>query len=170
MIYSYNNQYPKPLPSRLKLPDGTTRTDPASFTPEEIALAGYVAAEDYPTVVYPNKLEWTGTSWLVRPPNNSETQQQIRQVQEHCKQMLFNTDYKIIKAFEQGVSIDPEFAAYRQQLRDLYNNVADPWFVIWPTLEIAQEETVEIPATDHELETLEKTEPTDSSNNSDIVE
>jgi hypothetical protein len=42
MLYSIHNQRPAPLPALIRLSDGRPRTDPASFTAEEIADAGYV--------------------------------------------------------------------------------------------------------------------------------
>lgn len=42
MLYSIHNQRPAPLPFRIRLSNGFTRTEPASFTAEEIADAGYV--------------------------------------------------------------------------------------------------------------------------------
>lgn len=40
LLYSFLNQEPTPLPNRLEL-DGVTRTDPNTFTEEELARAGY---------------------------------------------------------------------------------------------------------------------------------
>lgn len=51
-LYSLNGGTPAPLPFRIRVPDGVgglrTRTDPASFTTEELAAAGYVAADAPP--------------------------------------------------------------------------------------------------------------------------
>ena len=42
MLYSINNARPAPLPFRIRLSNGFTRTEPDTFTAEEIADAGYV--------------------------------------------------------------------------------------------------------------------------------
>ena len=42
MLYSFRQQRPAPLPALIRLSDGRPRTDPASFTAEEILDAGYV--------------------------------------------------------------------------------------------------------------------------------
>jgi hypothetical protein len=42
MLYSIRQQRPAPLPFRIRLSNGFTRTEPASFTTEEVADAGYV--------------------------------------------------------------------------------------------------------------------------------
>lgn len=53
-LYSYNGAAPAPLPSRsrIRVPDGAggwrSRTDPGTFTAEELAAAGYVTAEAGP--------------------------------------------------------------------------------------------------------------------------
>ena len=41
MLYSLNNQRPAPLPHRIRMPDGFTRTDASTFTQDEIQAAGY---------------------------------------------------------------------------------------------------------------------------------
>ena len=41
MLYSYRTCWPQELPFRIRLSDGFTRTDPSTFTAEEIADAGF---------------------------------------------------------------------------------------------------------------------------------
>lgn len=137
MIYSYKGQYPAPLPHRIVLSSGQTRTDASTFTAEEILDAGYLAVEAPPVADYPNRIGWTGTHWAIREPNAYETQVQVQQIQSECERLLFETDYKVIKAVELGVSVEPAVALYRQQLRDLYNSVdtVDIWNISWPVLE-----------------------------------
>jgi hypothetical protein len=136
MIYSYKNQYPAPLPHRIILSNGLSRTDNTTFTAEEILDAGYVDVDQPPTVEYPNRLEWAGTEWLVRSPNENEISQQIQQIQSNCQRLLLETDYKVIKAVEIGVPVEAHVVSYRQQLRDLYNNAhsMDVWSITWPQL------------------------------------
>ena len=49
MLYSLRGNYPTELPNRIRLSDGSTRTDPENFTAEMIADAGYYEVEDPPT-------------------------------------------------------------------------------------------------------------------------
>lgn len=136
MLYSHNQKTPAPLPHRIVLSNGMTRTDKTTFTAEEIADAGYVAAPEKPTAQYPNKVDWDGTQWVAREPNQAEINAQIRSVQTSCESLLASTDYKVIKAMELGQPLDPAYTAYRQALRDLYNNIhLDPWNPTWPSLE-----------------------------------
>lgn len=71
MLYSYKGSLPAPLPFRITLPNGFTRTDPSTFTPEEIALAGYTGPYTEPPY-NPNTqvLEWVNGAYVVRnlPP------------------------------------------------------------------------------------------------------
>jgi hypothetical protein len=75
MLYSYKGQYPKPLPFRIFLADGTTRTDSASFTDIEIQQAGFVKVLNKPDVDLTQTVLWdSGTlSWIVQ----TKTQEQL---------------------------------------------------------------------------------------------
>ena len=71
MLYSIYQQRPAPLPFRIRLSNGFTRTEPASFTAEEIADAGYIGpytepAYDTATV----QLLWVGNAYVIEalPP------------------------------------------------------------------------------------------------------
>lgn len=136
MVYTNNGSYPAELPFRIVLSNGSTRTDPSTFTAEEIADAGYLLVDDPPSYEYPNKLEWTGTAWLVRAPTDAETHYKWLEIQTECRRLLVNTDYKVVKAYETGMLIDHVYIVYRQALRDLYNNTnnVDPWTVEFPVL------------------------------------
>jgi hypothetical protein len=66
MLYSYNGQYPTSLPERIRLSDGSTRTDSSTFTSDELTDAGYVAAGDFPAYDSDTqKVIWNGTAWEV---------------------------------------------------------------------------------------------------------
>ena len=134
MLYSYKGAYPTQLPNKIILSSGLSRTDRTTFTPEEIADAGWVAVDYPPEVSYPNKLEWDGTSWVVRPPNDSETKIKQQEIRDWCQRKLNESDYRVIKALESGIPLDAVYVTYRQELRDLYNNIIniDPWNINFP--------------------------------------
>lgn len=73
-IYSYNGAYPQKIPFRIRLSDGRTRTDPTSFTSEEIADAGYTPVADTPTITDSQVLEWDSQAidWVVRDKTAEE--------------------------------------------------------------------------------------------------
>ncbi len=67
-LYSHNEEYPDILPSRIRLSDGSTRTSSETFTPEEIADAGYVGPifkPDYDHLT--EQLIWNGQEFSVSP-------------------------------------------------------------------------------------------------------
>lgn len=138
MYYSRYNEYPiswEEFPDRIRMPTGLTRTSKITFTEDEIAAVGYIQVEDPPTADYPNKLEWSGDEWHVRPPNISEIDQQKNNIKLECQKRLQETDYRVIKSFETGISLDQSYTQYRQDLRDLFNSVdnIDIWNIRWPS-------------------------------------
>ncbi len=54
---------PGPLPFRIRLTGGVTRTDPESFTPEEIEAAGYVPAPEKPAPADGCVVVWRDGAW-----------------------------------------------------------------------------------------------------------
>ena len=133
-LYSHNGAYPAPLPNKIVLADGTSRTDKTTFTAEEIASAGYVAVPDKPSATYPNIVEWDGAAWVTRAPNENEILLRWREVRAIRDRKIAYTDYQILKSYEQGQTADPVLVAYRQALRDIPQNNADPFFITWPSI------------------------------------
>ena len=134
ILYSKNGEYPQEIPFMITLSTGMVRSDPSTFSAEEIADAGYIEAPEPPHYEYPNRLDWDGSNWFVRDPNQQEIAQKWAEIQTRCIGLLSETDYKVIKAYEQGDPADPAYVAYRQQLRDIYNKLGydSPWFIQWP--------------------------------------
>jgi hypothetical protein len=97
-IYSYKTQHPKPIPFRIKLSNGRTRTDPSSFTAEEIADAGYVAVRDMPSIEANQIVFWSSSEidWIVR----DKTEQEL-QAESETRRSKINghRDYRIAKGF-----------------------------------------------------------------------
>lgn len=134
MLYSLNGAYPTHLPNRIRLSNGLTRTNNSTFTEEELADAGYVQVSDPPTITYPEVLDWSGTEWVVRQPNQSEIDALWITTRAECVRLLSESDYKVLKAYEAQQPVPTEWINYRQALRDIYNNVnnLDPYFIVWP--------------------------------------
>lgn len=136
ILYSHNGKFPTRLPNRIKLSDGTTRTDSSTFTEEEIADAGWSVVDNPPSVTYPNKLTWNSIEgWVISEPTALDIAKKWETIREWCQDELAKTDYKVIKALEAGVALDEEYVTYRQEIRDLHNNVndVDPWSVVYPS-------------------------------------
>jgi hypothetical protein len=79
MLYSLNGNYPQPLPFRIRLPDGSTRTEPSTFTPEDIVSAGYVQVEDEPIPTDTQVVSWSPStiSWIIREKTPEELQAEL---------------------------------------------------------------------------------------------
>lgn len=71
-LYIKSGSLPVPLPSRIRLSDGRIRTNPASFTPEEIADAGYLPAAPRPVPAAHQVVSWGGTDWVIRDKTTDE--------------------------------------------------------------------------------------------------
>jgi hypothetical protein len=71
LLYSHNNQRPEPLPFRITLPNGFTRTDPSTFTEAEISAAGFTGPYTEPAYnPATEQLEWANGAFVVvaKPP------------------------------------------------------------------------------------------------------
>ena len=70
VLYSLRGQYPQPLPDRIILSNGFSRTG-GNYTPEDIADAGYFAVEIPSYDPNTHQLNWNGTEFelaLIPPP------------------------------------------------------------------------------------------------------
>lgn len=145
MLYTKNGSYPAPLPHRIRLSDGTTRSDASTFTSEEIADAGYIPAEEMPIASKTEQVYWTADGWLVVDISEQVEQKARVNFKERCLAELEATDYKVIKSIELGEPLDTDYVAYRQALRDAYNAANDLSIPLpqMPVLIITTEEPVE---------------------------
>ena len=138
-LYSLNGELPEALPFRIYLTDSDglvyTRTDPESFTPEEIALAGNVEVSDPPETPENHSVSWSGTEWIVT--DNTEALQakalstQIATNRSNRNALLKLSDVYIIKAYESGEAVSEDLKTYRQALRDIPQQ-EDQFNVLWP--------------------------------------
>ena len=125
---------PSARPTKITLPNGLSRTE---FSEQELLEAGYIAAPPKPIAIFPQRVEWTGSEWRVRDPNEGEINTQIIAIREEVVRRLSASDYRVTKAAEAGIAVSDNVKAYRQRLRDIYNliDVSSIWSVAWPTLE-----------------------------------
>jgi hypothetical protein len=78
-LYSRNNEWPQELPFRVTLADGSTRTDPSTFTAQELTAWGYNGPLTPPEYdAYTQVLEWTSGAFSVRPMTGEEIAARIR--------------------------------------------------------------------------------------------
>lgn len=85
-LYSLNGGTPAPLPFRLIMPDGSTRTDPATFTSEEISSAGYIMVPEKPLAANMHQLiEWNGSVWTITDTRTLESAKELKLAQLKVK-------------------------------------------------------------------------------------
>lgn len=142
MMYSYKNQYPTILPDRIRLSNGMTRTDKTTFSADEIADAGYVLAAPYPDNTNEfQKVEWTGTDWIVVGMSDDEYESaksemwvKIRTLRNSMLSML---DWRVARVQSQirlGIPTTDsllQLDEYAQALRDITTQT-DPFNIEWP--------------------------------------
>lgn len=147
MLYSHKNQYPTTLPFRIVLSDGRTRTDPATFTLEEIADAGYVAVNDPPTPLDNQTLQWTGIDWiLIDKPENLILQEEQNKIfnqwfniRQHRDQMIRDVEWRYNRYHRQvrlGLPTTDKIEDldnYIQALADITQQ-PDPFNIVWPPI------------------------------------
>lgn len=137
LLYSHNNARPEPLPFRITLPNGFTRTDPSTFTEDEITAAGYIGPYTQPS--YDSRtevLDWNGSEYFIRPHNTQELEDQWNKVREQRNQLLKDSDWTQISDYDLGLENKEQWATYRQELRDLPNVQSNPFDILWTKINI----------------------------------
>jgi hypothetical protein len=132
-LYSLNNAWPAALPFRVYLPDGTTRTDPSTFTEAELKAWGYTGPYTLPTYdSHTEVLDWVGTAYLVRPmtpdEQNAAKDRQWVEVRLERNRLLQLCDWTQLP---DSPADKQAWASYRQALRDITQE-PDPFAIIWP--------------------------------------
>lgn len=145
MLYSHNGLYPTTLPNRIRLSDGSTRTEPDTFTDEEIADAGYVLVSDPPG--YDNttqRLNWD-SDWSIENLDSAELaiieNQNWLNIREERNNLLKESDIEALKEIENTREISEELITYRTALRNIPQNHENSTDVVWPNKPWVVEET-----------------------------
>lgn len=135
-LYSFGGAYPSAIPARLKFPDGTTKTDPSTFTQDDLVYAGYTQVPDKPSITNTQVLSWDSVivSWSVRDKTAEELQQELNAawaiLRSQRNALLRESDWtQLADATVNSLA----WANYRQELRDLPANTQNPYSPIWPT-------------------------------------
>lgn len=150
-LYSLNGNYPiEQIPFRITLSDGSTRTDPESFTEEEILDAGFVVVDEKPVIdLNTQTVSWSieNVSWVVTDLTSEEiaTNEESRlatiwsDIRKERDDLIDNIMWKV-QRYESYVrqGLEPiddivELDTYIQALRDI-TEVDDPTEIQWPSL------------------------------------
>lgn len=141
MLYSYKGQYPAPLPSRIRLEDGSTRTPP--YSEDVISSIGYRPVNNPPPFGVEQKLEWTGIDWLVSNKNERETQQDWDKVRDERDNKIREVEWRYNRYYRHQrlnlpqVDTIESLDEYVQKLADVTKQ-NNPYAIMWPSLNIVE--------------------------------
>ena len=147
MLYSFNREYPiDTSPHRIRLSDGSTRTDSSTFTSEELVDAGYVEVSNPPDFNQEtHKLVWSGTEWqtvlLTESEISARNEQRWRDIRLTRDQRIERVEWRIMRhqsETRQGITTTTDnisdLDTYIQALRDITSTTTNPLEVVWPVL------------------------------------
>ena len=158
MMYSIKGNYPiETLPHRIRLSDGSTRTDSSTFTADELSSAGITTVSDPPEYnADTHKLTWDNNDveWEVVALTQQEIDNLIsiawQGVRDERDSLLQKVDEKVLR-YQSEVRIGvttttdniSDLDTYAQALRDIPSTYSNPNDVEWPTApgDNAEEET-----------------------------
>lgn len=148
MLYSIKGNYPvETLPHRIRLSDGSTRTDSSTFTTDDLSNAGITTVSNPPSYnENTQKLTWNEIEidWEVI----DLTQEQIEEltnlawqnVRKKRDSLLQQVDGKVLRYQSEvrlGITTTTDnisdLDTYAQALRDVPSTFSDPGNVVWPT-------------------------------------
>lgn len=134
-LYSYNGLEPTILPHRITLSDGTSRTDITTFTDEQINDAGFTGPYEKPEYNYTTqKLVWSSETFsysIVDLPPSEPTEEDLWfEMRRRRNFLLFESDWT--QSRDIVLPNDDNWKTYRQELRDLPENIDDIKNISWP--------------------------------------
>lgn len=137
MYYSYKGNYPTPAPSRIRLSNGLTKTDP--IDQEDFESCGYFQVENPPVPEIHQTLKWIDNKWVLKNKTDEEIKdiwEEIRRIRDlKIKEMEWRY-YRYYRHERLGLSqIDTiqNLDQYVQALADITKQ-ENPFNIIWPSL------------------------------------
>jgi hypothetical protein len=149
MLYSINGEYPiETLPHRIRLSDGSTRTDSSTFTADELSSAGITTVSNPPECNEDtHKLTWDDTN--VRWEVVALTTEEIinlnvtawKGIRKERNSLLKEVDEKVLRYQSEvrlGITTTTDnisdLDTYAQALRDIPSTYSNAIDVEWPIL------------------------------------
>ncbi len=145
-LYSYKTEYPiTEIPERIRLSNGSTRTDSSTFTSDELVDAGYVEVSNPPDFNQEtHKLVWSGIEWqtisLTESEISARNAKRWQEIRETRDVKIKEIEWRIMRNLSetrQGLDTTDKIAdldAYVQSLRDITTSTSDPTSVSWPSV------------------------------------
>ena len=147
MMYSIKGNYPvETLPHRIRLSDGSTRTDSSTFTADELSSAGITTVSDPPEYNSDtHKLTWDNSDieWEVVALTQEEIDNLIsiawQSIRDERDSLLSEVDERVSR-YQSEVRIGittttdniSDLDTYAQSLRDIPSTYSNPNDVQWP--------------------------------------
>ena len=148
MLYSIKGNYPvETLPHRIRLSDGSTRTDSSTFTIDDLSNAGITTVSNPPSYNQnTQKLTWNEIEidWevidLTKEQIEELTNLAWQNIRKKRDSLLQQVDGKVLR-YQSEVRIGittttdniSDLDTYAQALRDVPSTFSDPGNVVWPT-------------------------------------
>ena len=146
MLYSFNGEYPiDTLPHRIRLSDGSTRTNSSTFTSEELVDAGYVQVSNPPDFNQEtHKLVWSGTEWqtvsLTEAEIGDRNFKRLLELREARDEKIKEVEWRVMRNLSETRQSIPttdnisDLDTYIQALRDIPDSATNLSEVVWLTL------------------------------------
>ena len=132
-LYSYNGEVPKPLPNRIRLSDGTTRTDVSTYTSDMLTSLGYVGPITRPTESDSiASIQWDSGSSSYTTTSYDSTYY-LNKLREDITSYLGHCDWTVADDSPLSSSLKSEWETYRTTLNELEAATTDPQNPVWPT-------------------------------------
>ena len=145
MYYIHNNNLItfEDLPHRIRLIDGTTRSDKTTFTQRELVSAGYIEVEEPPPYnENTQRRYWSNGTWYVENLSENEIEEKKQARWEIIRRdrdiKIKEIEWRIFRHLsELRIGIQPtesdisNIDNYIQQLRDITQQL-DPFTISWP--------------------------------------
>ena len=142
-FYSINKAYPvRSLPHRITFSDGSTKTDVATFTEDDLKNANIIEVNSPPSISTMQTLSWSGTEWVVK--DLPEEDAQVKKAKEWVlvrqqRDALIKSQSKYIEQYLSEVrrkvtpTIDIAIVDnYVEELRQIPQKNSDPFNINWP--------------------------------------
>lgn len=143
-LYTKNGSYPQPIPFRIRLSNGSTRTDPSTFTEAEITDAGFTAVSDRPIPNSVQIVQWDAlnSNWIVRDKTLAELQSETASLWNEIRKERDKRIAEMTWRYERWGRHDrmglpqidniQKLDAYIQALADIPQTQTDPYDIVWP--------------------------------------
>lgn len=147
-LYSFNGGFPQPLPDRIRMPDGSTRTNKSSFTHKELLIAGWREVPPKPEHNPYQQVIWANNAWHIADFDHAKYQEEWIKVRNKRDKAIKDVEWRVSRYLSEiRMGREPtddivKLDEYIQALRDITKQkfVMD---IIWPELDYYEPENDE---------------------------